>query len=166
MKKRKIYIILSICIVAVIFAVGYTMKKNNAQKDTNISTKNIDKSVENKDKSTISSSETAKSSDKSAKSSDKSAKNSNKSKPGVVDINKVKALTQKLANEKQVLGSQIYENNNVHYAVITLKDDADSKNAKELATKYADLIEEAYNNSNINVKIVQNGKDVANVVLE
>lgn len=166
MKKRKIYIILSVCIVAIILAVGYTVKNNSVQKDTNISAENSDKSIKGQNESAKGQNGSTKASDTSAKGSDKSTKSPDASKPSAPNMNKVKDLTQELANEKQVSGSQIYESNNMHYAVITFKDDADSKNAKKFATKYANLIKEAYNDKNVNVKIVQKGKDIANVVLE
>ena len=82
------------------------------------------------------------------------------------NIVKVKDVMKKLTAEKQVSGSQIFIKDNIHHTVITFNKDADIKTAKAVATKYANLIKEAYNDKNVNVQIVQNGKNIANVVLK
>ena len=82
------------------------------------------------------------------------------------NIVKVKDVMKQLTAEKQVSGSQIFIKDNMHHAVITFNKEADIKTAKAFATKYANLIKEAYNDKNVNVQIVQNGKNITSVVLK
>ena len=78
----------------------------------------------------------------------------------------VKVLLKQLSGEKKVLGYQIYEENNKRYAIITFKVDADIKNAKDFASKYGKSMQQAYNDKNIIVQILQNGKNIAYLVLK
>jgi len=76
---------------------------------------------------------------------------------------KVKVITTQMFNEKQILSTDMYVKNKIHYAVITFRKDEDNKKAKEFATKYALLLKKAYNGDNVNFRIVQNNKTIANV---
>jgi len=76
---------------------------------------------------------------------------------------KVQVITTQMFKEKQISGTDMYAKNKTHYAVITFKKDADSKKAKEFATKYALLLKKAYDDDKVNVKILQNDKTIANV---
>lgn len=136
MEKRKKYIILSGCIIVILLIVGISIKNSNTKKVAVIPTK---------------------------KAAVIPAKKVTLSAPNIV---KVKDVMKQLSAEKQVSSSQIFIKDNMHYAVITFKKDADIKTAKTFATKYANLIKESYNDKNINVQIVQNGKNITNVVLK
>ena len=138
MEKRKIHIILCVCVFTILFSVGYIINNNNAMKVTSPSTIKADTST----KTTILHT------------------------PSTLNSRQVDGLIKQLNSEKQVLSSQIYIKNNIRWAVITFKKDADNKNAQEFATKYAELIKKAYNNKNVNVQIIKNGKNIANVIFK
>ncbi|KGM97477.1 hypothetical protein Z968_03555 [Clostridium novyi A str. 4552] len=88
-----------------------------------------------------------------------------------------KAMTEKLQKEKIVSGSKVYISGDTIVGAVIMKKDVPSKEAKskaeELANKYANELKKEYKNlqeeykgMKINVQVVQNGNNLANVLIE
>ncbi len=88
-----------------------------------------------------------------------------------------KAMTEKLQKEKIVKGSKVYISGDTIIGAVIMKKDVPEKEAKkkaqDLANKYAQELKKEYKNlqeeykgMKINVQVVQNGKNLANVLIE
>lgn len=73
-------------------------------------------------------------------------------------------LTEKLLKEEGVNSGQIYIQNNIVYCAINFKEDANTKNAKKLAQRYADELKETYKDKQVNVQAIQKGESIANIL--
>lgn len=72
-------------------------------------------------------------------------------------------VTEELKQEKDVSGGNVYEKNGVIMGSILLKDSEDAAYAKQLADKYLEKLKVKYPGKRINVQVVGNGKNLANV---
>ncbi|AEB75403.1 hypothetical protein [Clostridium botulinum] len=88
-----------------------------------------------------------------------------------------KSMNEKLQKEKIVNGSKVYISGNTIVGAVIMKKDVPEKEAKkqaqDLANKYAKELKSEYKNlqeeykgMKINVQVVQNGKNLANVLIE
>ncbi|MEG0775298.1 hypothetical protein [Clostridium sp.] len=82
------------------------------------------------------------------------------------EIKDLTELMQKIQSEDGVQGINASKDNDVVTANITLKSDADSSKAKALADKYAKQIKKIYDAKKANVNVIQNEKNIANVIVE
>lgn len=76
---------------------------------------------------------------------------------------KDKLLSQELTSEKEVLGGQVYMQNDMVFATMLIKNEVKEEDAKKVAQKYADELKKKYTGKKINVQAVQNGRNVANI---
>lgn len=76
------------------------------------------------------------------------------------------SYTKDLTSEKEVAGGKVYLQDNMVIATMIIKDGVSAEDAKKLANEYAQKLRETYKDKPINVQAVQNGKNVANIVLE
>ena len=74
-------------------------------------------------------------------------------------------LTEMLLADEEVLNGQIYLRNEWAIGAITLKDEVSVERVKEIAQEYAELIKEKYNDKRVNVQVILNGENVANIEL-
>lgn len=74
-------------------------------------------------------------------------------------------LTEMLLNEEEVSDGQIYLRDDWAIGAITLNDNVSRERAQEIAQKYADLIKESYSDKRVNVQVILNGENVANIEL-
>ncbi|KEI12475.1 hypothetical protein Z959_04570 [Clostridium novyi B str. ATCC 27606] len=88
-----------------------------------------------------------------------------------------KAMNKKLQKEKIVKGSKVYISGDTIIGAVIMEKDVPEKEAKQkaedLANKYANQLkveyknlQEEYKGMKINVQVVQNGKNLANVLIE
>ncbi|MEG0775508.1 hypothetical protein [Clostridium sp.] len=80
------------------------------------------------------------------------------------EIKDITELMMKIQSEEGVMGINTSKDNDTVTADITLKNDADSGKAKALADKYAKQIKKIYDAKKANVNVIQNEKNIANVV--
>lgn len=79
-----------------------------------------------------------------------------------VDSKKITDLMQQIQSESGVWEINASRDNDTVIVDITLKSDADGKNAKELAKKYAKKFKDIYKTKKANINVLQNGKSIAN----
>jgi ABC-type Fe3+-hydroxamate transport system substrate-binding protein len=84
---------------------------------------------------------------------------------GTVEVKEVTNLMQQLQSESQVLSASTTKKEDTIIATINFKPNADKKNAKELAEKYAQLFKTTYKMNRANVKIIQNETTLADVTI-
>ena len=77
-----------------------------------------------------------------------------------------KEITKALEQEKQILGGNVYKQDNMMVAAIVLSPEASNKFAEKLAQKYAKGLAERNPELIVNVQAVRDGKNVAFVLLE
>lgn len=83
-----------------------------------------------------------------------------------VDPKEITDLMQQIQSENGVSGINTSRDNDTVIADITLKSDADGKNAKALAEIYSKKFKDTYKSRKANINILQNGKNIANVIIE
>ena len=87
------------------------------------------------------------------------------------------AMTKKIQKEKIVSGNKVYISGDTIIGAVIMKKDVPEKEAKnkaqDLANKYAKELKKEYKNlqeeykgMKINVQVVQNGKNLANVLID
>lgn len=74
-------------------------------------------------------------------------------------------LTKKLLDDEEVSDGQIYIRDEWAIGAIILNDDVSEERAQVIAQEYADAIKEKYSDKKINVQVLLNGKNVANIEL-
>ena len=74
-------------------------------------------------------------------------------------------LTQSLLEDEEVLDGQIYLRDEWAIGAMTLKDEVSVERAQEIAQKYAQQIKEKYSDKKVNVQVILNGENVANIEL-
>lgn len=74
-------------------------------------------------------------------------------------------LTEKLQADEEVLDGQIYLREEWAIGAMTLKDEVTVERAQEIAEEYAQQIKEKYSDKRINVQVILNGENVANIEL-
>ncbi len=74
-------------------------------------------------------------------------------------------LTAKLLSDEEVSDGQIYLRKEWAIGVMTLKDEVSVERAKEKADEYGQQIKEKYPDKKVNVQVVLNGENVANIEL-
>ena len=173
MKLNRKYILIVVPIILILLIVGYSIKKSTP---VNTNTNNSSSSIKGAGANTSgdSASSTNKNSNQNATATPTPAPTAKTVAPSAPpdaklsapNIDQVKNLMKQLSSEKQVSASQIFIKNNMHFATITFKKEADSKDANEFATKYANLIKQAYNDNNVYVEIVQEDKTIATILLK
>lgn len=74
-------------------------------------------------------------------------------------------LTQSLLEDEEVLDGQIYLRDEWAIGAMTLKDEVSAERAQEIAQEYAQRIKEKYSDKKVNVQVILNGENVANIEL-
>ena len=74
-------------------------------------------------------------------------------------------LTKKLLDDEEVSDGQIYIRDEWAIGAIILNDDVSEERAQVIAQEYAEAIKEKYSDKKINVQVLLNGKNVANIEL-
>ncbi|MDX1805963.1 MAG: hypothetical protein R3267_02905 [Paenisporosarcina sp.] len=77
-----------------------------------------------------------------------------------------KELTEKIVNEKGVIGGQVYVQDGTATGTLVLDKSVSDEDGKELAEGYADEIKETYNDLPVNVQAVRDGENVASITRE
>lgn len=77
-----------------------------------------------------------------------------------------KELTEKIANEKGVIGGQVYVQDGTAIGTLILDKSVSDEDGKELAERYADEIKETYNDLPVNVQVVKDGENIASITRE
>ena len=83
-----------------------------------------------------------------------------------VDPKEITDLMQQIQSENGVSVINASRDNDTVIVDITLKSDADGKNAKALAEKYTKKFKDTYKSKKANINVLQNGKSIANVTTE
>jgi PBP1b-binding outer membrane lipoprotein LpoB len=74
-----------------------------------------------------------------------------------------KELTNKVNEEKGVIGGQVYTQENTAICTLVLEKKVNNNEANKLAEKYAEELKKEYKDMRINVQAVRDGKNVANI---
>ncbi|NLY46056.1 MAG: hypothetical protein GX053_08745 [Tissierella sp.] len=72
-------------------------------------------------------------------------------------------LTEKLLADEEVLDGQIYLREEWAIGAMTVKDEVSVERAQEIADEYAKQIKEKYPDKKVNVQVILNGENVANI---
>lgn len=72
-------------------------------------------------------------------------------------------LTERLLADEEVLDGQIYLREEWAIGAMTVKDEVSVERAKEIADEYAQQIKEKYPDKKVNVQVILNGENVANI---
>lgn len=73
--------------------------------------------------------------------------------------------TEQLTKEKDLATGKVYVRDNMVTATMAFKDNVSQKDAKELISKYEDILKKEYKGMKINIQAVQNNKNIANIVI-
>lgn len=88
----------------------------------------------------------------------------NVEKPVVEDnTNQDKELTDKLLNEEEVSGGQVYFQDDWVIGTIIINDGVSEEKAKEIAQDYAEKLKDKYKDKKINVQAILEGSNIANI---
>ncbi|SOB90476.1 hypothetical protein SAMN05880501_101167 [Ureibacillus xyleni] len=82
------------------------------------------------------------------------------------EIKQNEELTKKVRDEDGVIDGQVYEQDGMAIGTLVLDKKVSDNDAKKLAEKYAEELEEEYKDMKINVQAVRDGENVANITKE
>lgn len=74
--------------------------------------------------------------------------------------------TQQISKEKDLLGGKVYVRDNMVTTTMVFKDNITEEDSKKLVSKYVEELKKEYKGMKINVQAVQNGKTIANIVVQ
>ncbi|MDR7870248.1 MAG: hypothetical protein RIN55_05265 [Tissierellaceae bacterium] len=74
-------------------------------------------------------------------------------------------LTQRLLDDEDISDGQIYIRDEWAIGAIILEDNVSKDRAQEIAQQYAEEIKNKYNDKKVNVQVILNGENVANIEL-
>ena len=74
-------------------------------------------------------------------------------------------LTEKLLADEEIMNGQIYLKDEWAVGAIILNDSVSKERAQEIAQQYAEEIKEKYNDKKVNVQVILDGENVANIEL-
>ena len=90
----------------------------------------------------------------------------NEEKPVAEDnSNQDKELTDKLLNEKEVSGGQVYFQDDWVIGTIIINDGVSEEKANKIAQDYAENLKDKYKDKKINVQAILEGNNIANIEL-
>lgn len=143
--NKKIVIAL-IAVVAVVGGVIYSNNKSTKNISGNVNGQNVQTNTPNGSK---------------GNSTEQGKKEEEKNK-----ITQDSKLTEKIKNENIVLNGQVYVQGDYVIGTMIIKDKVSEAQVKKVAQEYANKLRAQYKDKKVNVQAVQNGKNIANIVIE
>lgn len=142
MKNKKIKILMSLILVLSFLLISACADNTNNSDGNNIDANNGNNGVDNND-------------------------NNQEDNDTEIDANPDQDvdLTNMLLEDEEILNGKIYLRDEWAIGAITLKDEVSQDRAQEIAKKYANQIKEKYNDKKVNVQVILNGENVANIEL-